>query len=227
LKEELGKSPGSDPAQNYPYPGDAAGGIWFIQNAQGGGKHVFNGQTTVKMYSRACRYRTLERAGAACMYRRRQGKIGIGSIVQCPVFEEDPEDPSEGAIRVVRTNCGEFTQGSNSAGVLQFWLVLCLLGHQLEENGGPVIVPYAHVQLCRHGNGSFPPTHYVETNSDTRMLQLGPSVREVLPLHACDQASSPCAIVLKERTVSHSGHLADGDDFYMYGRKDGYPPRIA
>jgi hypothetical protein len=179
------------------------------------------------MYSCACRYRTLTSAGTACMYRRRQGKIGIGSIVQCPVFEEDPEDPSEGDIRVVRTSSGKSTQGSNSAGILQFWLVLCLLGHQREENGGPVIVPYAHVQLCRHRNGSYPPTHYVEANSDTRMLQLGPSVREVLSLHACDQASSPCAVDLKERTVSHSAHLVDGDDFYMYGRKEGYPPRIA
>jgi hypothetical protein len=51
-------------------------------------------------------------------------------------------------------------------------------------------------------------------------------VREVLSLHACDQASSPRAIDLKEITVSHIGHLVDGDDFYMYGQKEGYPPKL-
>jgi hypothetical protein len=143
------------------------------------------------------------------------------------VFEDDPEDPSDGDIRVVRTSSGESPHGSITPGIIQFWLILSFLSHQREENGRPVIVPYAHVQLCRHRHGSNPRTHYVEANSNTRMLQPGPSVREVLSIHACDQARSPCAVDLKKRTVSHSGHLVDGDNFYMYGRKEGYSPRIA
>jgi hypothetical protein len=184
-----------DPAKHYPYPGDTAGGIWFIQNARGG-KPPLNGKDIVKTCSCAYRYRILASAGTACMYRRRQGMIEIGSIVQYTVFEDDAEDPSEGDTRVVRTSSGKSPHGSNSSGIIQFWLVLSLLGYQREKNGGPVIVPYAHVQLCRHRNGSYPPTHYVQANSDTGMLQLGPFLREVLSLHACDQASSPCAVDL-------------------------------
>jgi hypothetical protein len=160
------------------------------------------------------------------MFKRGQGKIETGSIVQCPVFEDYPEDPSEGDIRGVRTSSGESPHGSNSSGQIHFWLILSLLSHQGEENGRPVIAPYAHVQLCRHGNGSYPPTQYVEANSCTRMLRLGPSVREVLSIHACDQDRPPCAVDLKERTVSHSGHLVDEDDFCMYGRKESYPPEL-
>jgi hypothetical protein len=33
--------------------------------------------------------------------------------------------------------------------------------------------------------------------------------------------------ILSFRTVNHAGRLIDGEDFYMYGRKHGYTPRIA
>jgi hypothetical protein len=67
------------------------------------------------------------------MFKRRQGKIEIGSIVQCPVFEDDPEDPSDGYIRVARTSSEEAPHGSNISGIIQFWLILSLLSHQREK----------------------------------------------------------------------------------------------
>jgi ferredoxin len=113
------------------------------------------------------------------------------------------------------------------------WYVVSLFGYTQQANASapeiytPVMVPYALVLPCVAGADSDLHSHFVDVHASTRMLQLGPSVREVLCLHACDKCEDTCPFDAETRAFTHSGHLADGEEFYMYGRKQGYPPRIA
>jgi hypothetical protein len=150
--------------------------------------------------------------------------------VQCLVFEHNRTESREGEISVLRTNPGESCHGSLSCHSDEFWYVVLLVGREVtndKDASGTKVVPYIQVLPCEMRVGSSPPVHFVNADAPTWMLSLGPSVREVLCLHACDKTTGVCTVDTKLRTINHAGRLIDGEDFYMYGRKHGYPPRIA
>jgi hypothetical protein len=114
-----------------------------------------------------------------------------------------------------------------------FWFVVSLLGYtqkadaQGPEMSTPRKVLYVLVRPCVARAESDLHSHFVDIHASTRMLQLGPFVREVLCLRACDKGKGTCLFDAEKRAVSHVGRLIDGDELYMYGRLQGYPPRIS
>jgi hypothetical protein len=108
-----------------------------------------------------------------------------------------------------------------------FWYVVSLLGYtqQADASGPdmstPRMVPYALVRPCVARAESDLHSHFVDIHARIRMLQLGPSVREVLCLHAYDKGKGTCLFDAETGAVSHARRLIDGDEFYMYGRKQG------
>jgi hypothetical protein len=114
-----------------------------------------------------------------------------------------------------------------------FWYVVSLLVYTQQadasgpEMSTPRMVPYALVRPCMACAESDLHPHFVDVHASTRALQLGPSVREVLCLHACDKGKGTCLFDAERRAVSHAGRLIDGDEFYMDGRKQGCLPRTA
>jgi hypothetical protein len=102
-----------------------------------------------------------------------------------------------------------------------FWYVVSLFGYTQLANASapeistPLMVPYALVLPCVARAESDLHSQFVDVHATTRMLQLGPSVREVLCLHACDKCEDTCLFDAETRASTHSGRLADGDEFYM------------
>lgn len=215
-----------DVSDSFPYPGDLQGRVWILQRRG----EICSAKGLVKNYKCADRYKSEMRFGTVCRDGKRHGTIQVGSVVQCLSLGDNPAEPSEDEIHLLTTNPRKSLCGSLSEMSVGFWYVAFLIGHEQERHGaasGSVTVPYAKVLPCKSRAGSHPPTYFVDAGERPRMLKLGPSVREVLFLHACGKSRGVCTVDAKSKTVTHAGSLINGEDFYMYGRKEGYPPRIA
>jgi hypothetical protein len=163
--------------------------------------------------------------------RRRFGNIFPGSIVQALVNRIDGLERGEDQIRELETPRSQSDFHSVSFQV-SFWFVLGLFeaiphplyvrGRALEER---ISLPYALVLPCSAGI-TVPVAVPVRVNSASSVciLPLGSSIRETMCIHACAHTAN---CTFEEDIVQHSGLLGDSTPFYVLGRREGYPPRIA
>jgi hypothetical protein len=63
----------------------------------------------------------------------------------------------------------------------------------------------------------------VDADAAASVLPLTSGVRETMVMHACQEHL--CRVA--GGTVQHSGSIGEGSEFYVYGRRSGYPPRSA
>lgn len=213
--------------ESNPYPGDEKGLTW--NSGAGGHKSYSRKHGRMMLFDHADRYKPAVTVGGAKLLGIRLGTIQVGSVVQCPILEDSPVDARENEIPLLRTNEHD-SRGVLSGEMVSFWYVSLLIGHEQGSHGtvtGSAAAPYAQVLPCKSLGTADGASTFVVADSCPRILMLGPTVREVLCIHACDKSSRACTIDPASKKVCHGGRLIDGDEFYMYGRKDGYPPRIA
>jgi hypothetical protein len=115
---------------------------------------------------------------------------------------------------------------------VSFWFVLGLFeaiplplrvsGRALEER---ISLSYALVLPFSTGF-TVPVADPVHMNpaSSVCILPLGSSIRETMCMHACAHNTN---CTFEADTVQHSGLLGDSIPFYVFGRLEGYPPRVA
>jgi hypothetical protein len=163
--------------------------------------------------------------------RRRSGNIFQGSVVQALVNRTDGVEKGGGQIQELETPRSHMDFHSVAFRV-SFWFVLGLfeaIPNPLFEGGGAsderVSLPYAVVLPCATGI-SVPVTDPVRVNpaSSAYILPLGRSIRETMCIHACAYTAN---CMFDDDNVQHSGLLGDGTPFYVLGRREGYPPRVA
>mgnify|MGYP003438799006 FL=1 len=163
--------------------------------------------------------------------RRRSGNIFPGSIVQALVNRSDGLEGDGYQIRELETPRSQLDFHS-AAFHVSFWFILgvfeaiphplCVSGRALEER---ISLPYALVLPCSTGN-TVPLADPVRVNpaSSVCILPLGSSIRETMCMHACAHTTN---CTFEADTVEHSGLLGDSTPFYVFGRREGYPPRVA
>jgi hypothetical protein len=163
--------------------------------------------------------------------RRRSGNIFPGSIVQALVTRIEGLERGGEQIRELETPMSHMDFHSVAFRV-SFWFVLglfealpnpvCVSGRDSEERRS---LPYAVALPCSAGI-TVPVTDPVRVNpaSSVYILPLGSSVRETMCIHACAHTAN---CTFDEDTVQHSGLLGDSTPFYVLGRREGYPPRVA
>jgi hypothetical protein len=217
--------------EDLPYPADSRCQAWIIRAGDRTCPPHSNGK--VKKFESAVRFKFTSGTDNSSESEKVYGKIKEGSVVQCPVLRNAVGAERDGEITLITTPSHKTKNGAQAEDHVMFWYVVSLLGYTQQadasgpEMSTPRMVPYALVRPCVARAESDLHSHFVDIHASTRMLQLGPSVREVLCLHACDKGKGTCLFDAETRAVSHAGRLIDGDEFYMYGRKQGYPPRIA
>jgi hypothetical protein len=162
--------------------------------------------------------------------RRRFGDIIPGSVVQALVAGDNDLGRDTDEVRELQTPKSGQDLHSTSFRVT-FWFVLGLfeasvcgsrastrLHEELE------VLPYAIVlPCCWSGSGSVNDPVRVDPASATHILSLSQSVRETMCIHACARAA---CILVEDDCVEHNGLLGSGTPFYVFGRREGYPPRI-
>jgi hypothetical protein len=175
----------------------------------------------------ALQYTHLEQTDA----RRRSGNIFPGSIVQALVTRIDGLERGGEQIRELETPMSHMDFHS-AAFRVSFWFVLglfealpnpvCVSGRDSEECRS---LPYAVALPCSAGI-TVPVTDPVRVNpaSSVYILPLGSSIRETMCIHACAHTAN-CTV--DEDTVQHSGLIGESTPFYVLGRREGYPPRVA
>ena len=86
-------------------------------------------------------------------------------------------------------------------------------------------LPHALVLPCSAGI-TVPVADPVRVNpaSSVCILPLGSSIRETMCIHACAHNTN---CTFEEDTVQNSGLLGESTPFYVLGRREGYPPRVA
>jgi len=162
--------------------------------------------------------------------RRRFGNISAGSVVQALVKEDGYPGREEENVKELDTPISK-TEVHSTDYRVTFWFILGFFearyrslgaNNRAVEEGDSF--PYAVVKPCS-GMDSVPVNDpvRVDIGSKAYVLPLAQSVRETMCVHACAHAAEGCQVL--QDKVHHSGLLGQGTPFYIFGRREGYPPR--
>ena len=168
----------------------------------------------------------------------RRGILYSGSIVQaltraCTTFQD-----GETTLHVLteisgmdRANKAEDT--SSAPFVVSFWFILALVADdgyvtglsQAQLRSTCESDPYAIVLSCVQASTDpeLPNLMRVAVHEAPCLLPLGSSIREVMCMHAC--TGPDCSVNTRTEFVEHCAEPSGCTAFYVYGRRQGYPPR--
>ena len=168
----------------------------------------------------------------------RRGTLYPGSVLQALTIPGGTFRDGEASLRILReaseterATGAEYT--CSPAFVVSFWLILALVAME-DHSSVPSAAqlgnicdsdPYAIVLPCVQASKEKQRTNLVKVAVDDTpcLLPLGSSIREVMAMHAC--TGPECTVDTITEYVEHSAELCSGTAFYVYGRRQGYPPR--
>jgi len=168
----------------------------------------------------------------------RRGILYPGSILQALTRTGTTFQDGEAALHVLREisgmgHVGEAEDTCSPPFIVSFWFILALVADE-DQSGGPSQVqlrstcesdPYAIVLPCVKAStdAELPNLVRVAVHEAPCLLPLGSSIREVMSMHAC--TGPDCSVNTRTEYVEHIAEPSSGTAFYVYGRRQGYPPR--
>jgi hypothetical protein len=186
----------------------------------------------VAEYASSWNIHLVEEGGALTVteLRRRFGCIFPGSVVQALVADDARVGCKEDDIFELRTANNDEDMHSIHFSV-SFWLVIGVfdvssVSPEAPHTSGPSTrTSYAIVLPCLQdpvpGTVSVPVR--AESSSKVYMMALSRSVQNAMCIHACRYTDS--CIRNDQDCVQHCGLVCSGTPFYVFGRREGYPPR--
>jgi hypothetical protein len=191
----------------------------------------------IRLFKSASRLRVDSFNASGKMTVRRRAKVSVGYILHLP------EGISSSFI-VDRANSPAVLDNSysSSTGHHSLWKIIALLQNVGEgdevfsdeefqntcqenhDSKEPLAVVMACVQINRNSiDGGC--LVYVDEETHPLLLRLSSQVRETMQLHCCK--NSLCSVNPERSIVEHIPPSHGCEHIYVYGRAQGYPPRIA
>jgi hypothetical protein len=180
--------------ENLPYPLDSSCRYWLFRADDPTCPPHSKGK--VKKFESAVRFKFTSGNDSSSESENVYGKIKEGSVVHA--LRDGVGAERDGEISLITTRSYKAKDGSQEEEHVMFWYIVSLFGctqqakASIPEISTPLMVPYALVLPGVARAESDLHSHFIDVHARTRILQLGPSVREVLCLHACDKCEDTC-----------------------------------
>ena len=186
----------------------------------------------VAEYASSWNIQLVEEGGLSTMteLRRRFGCIFPGSVVQALVAEGAEVGFEGDEVFELHTPKNDASMHSTHFSV-SFWLVVGLFDASpfstdtSQTSGHSTRMSYAVVLPCLRDSMSEDVSVPVRVQSVSRLsiIALSQSVQNVMCIHACRYTNN--CFVNDQDCLQHCGLVCTGTPFYVFGRREGYPPR--